>query len=418
MERFINAIASDLEEGGFREVTGTTLRRNLTTAVQAALPLLKEQEGGGHAQPGGRVMLGDQAERARFEAWVKNHVSSLARAADGEYASNFTHALWSAWLAALSAQPSPGGQDGLSERSPVDYAIEHGGYLATAAKQLLEARNVLDGLVLRHEELDDVDDDEMEAAQDGVRDANSSLRIAIHEFEKRRDRALAARQPVEFERAIPTRRRESAVELLLSLGFVWNNQRWEDRRHPVGEPVTVEAVATVRRNGDGDRYIDWLTEGGIADLEVGDVLMVSDRAITDEDGSGEVYAAPPAQAVDLGAVRALLQRRIEQWRSHLPDDPGAPGTREIETKGEHDYNNDVRIYREGIAVMEEVLALTDSQAVGNVQALQLDRYDAGLLSDVGGGDTAWWLDYLRSELARAHDHYQHQVNPAKEAGNG
>ncbi|AYZ71314.1 hypothetical protein EGY09_15385 [Stenotrophomonas maltophilia] len=73
----------------------------------------------------------------------------------------------------------------------------------------------------------------------------------------------------------------------------------------------------------------------------------------------------PAQAVDLGAVRALLQRRIEQWRSHLPADPGAPGTREIETKGEHDYNNDVRIYREGIAVMEEVLSKIDGQAVGN-----------------------------------------------------
>jgi len=75
-------------------------------------------------------------------------------------------------------------------------------------------------------------------------------------------------------------------------------------------------------------------------------------------------AAPPAQAVDLGPVRALLQRRIGQWRSHLPADTGAPGTREIETKGEHDYNNDVRIYREGIAVMEEVLSKVDSQAVG------------------------------------------------------
>jgi hypothetical protein len=61
-------------------------------------------------QPGGRVRLGNLAERARFEAWVKNHVSSLARAADGAYASNLTHALWCAWQAALSAQPSPGGQ--------------------------------------------------------------------------------------------------------------------------------------------------------------------------------------------------------------------------------------------------------------------------------------------------------------------
>ena len=77
-------------------------------------------------------------------------------------------------------------------------------------------------------------------------------------------------------------------------------------RQPVAEPVTVEAVATVRRNGDGDRYIDWLTEGGIADLEVGDVLMVSDRAITDEDGSGEVYTAAPAQAVDLEQFRPAV----------------------------------------------------------------------------------------------------------------
>lgn len=79
---------------------------------------------------------------------------------------------------------------------------------------------------------------------------------------------------------------------------------------------------------------------------------------------GNAAAPIPAQAVDLDAMRALLQRRIEQWRSHLPADPGAPGTREIETNGEHDYNNDVRIYREGIAVMEEVLSKIDSQAVG------------------------------------------------------
>ncbi|MDT3556322.1 hypothetical protein ROV95_09315 [Stenotrophomonas maltophilia group sp. msm1] len=81
-------------------------------------------------------------------------------------------------------------------------------------------------------------------------------------------------------------------------------------RQPVGEPITVEAVATVRRWATGDRYIDWLTEGGIADLEVGDVLMVSDRAITDEDGSGEVYAAPPAQAVDTWPV---IERVAKNW---------------------------------------------------------------------------------------------------------
>jgi len=34
-----------------------------------------------------------------------------------------------------------------------------------------------------------------------------------------------------------------------------------------------------------------------------------------------------------------------------------------------------------------------------------DRYDAGLLNDFGGGDVAWWHEYLRAELERAHDFY-------------
>lgn len=41
IDSFVNAIACDLEEGGFRQVSGTTLRRTLTEAVSAALPLLQ-----------------------------------------------------------------------------------------------------------------------------------------------------------------------------------------------------------------------------------------------------------------------------------------------------------------------------------------------------------------------------------------
>lgn len=43
-EKFVNAIACDLEEGGFRQVSGTMLRRTLATAVSAALPLLPPAE--------------------------------------------------------------------------------------------------------------------------------------------------------------------------------------------------------------------------------------------------------------------------------------------------------------------------------------------------------------------------------------
>jgi len=32
-----------------------------------------------------------------------------------------------------------------------------------------------------------------------------------------------------------------------------------------------------------------------------------------------------------------------------------------------------------------------------------DEYDAGLLSDDGGGDVEWWQDYLRAEIGRAND---------------
>lgn len=126
------------------------------------------------------------------------------------------------------------------------------------------------------------------------------------------------------------------------------NMRHLAARQPVGAPITVEAVATVRRNGDGDRYIDWLTEGGIADLEVGDVLMVSDRAITDEDGSGEVYATPRAQAVDLGQFRPAVELMEWQERGHAhPDFPEGNPEKHAEAL--------------------RLLALIDSKAVSNGQ---------------------------------------------------
>lgn len=51
-------------------------------------------------QPGGRVRLGDQAERARFEAFLSGNPLIALSAGTA----------WQVWQAALSAQPSPGGQ--------------------------------------------------------------------------------------------------------------------------------------------------------------------------------------------------------------------------------------------------------------------------------------------------------------------
>ncbi len=191
-------------------------------------------------QPGGRVRLGDQAERAPWRSmdtcprdgtvvrlrWGEDHVSpgwwsapvSPVQNDDGTWPSDtggfpwafidfnngsafVNHAVdteygpthWAAYTA-LSAQPSPGGQGEALASLPL--------------YRLADDANGNRGL---------------------HRDDTGSW-VKLQDIE----RALAARQPVEFERAIPTRRRESAVELLLQLGFVWNNQRWEDRRQPVG----------------------------------------------------------------------------------------------------------------------------------------------------------------------------------------
>lgn len=43
-------------------------------------------------------------------------------------------------------------------------------------------------------------------------------------------------------------------------------------------------------------------------------------------------------------------------------------------------------------------------------AIRLEFYDAGFLNTHGGGDTKWWCDYIRSELVRAYDFYQSQLD--------
>lgn len=39
-----------------------------------------------------------------------------------------------------------------------------------------------------------------------------------------------------------------------------------------------------------------------------------------------------------------------------------------------------------------------------------EAYDAGLLNDYGGGNVEWWHDYMRAELARAHEFYEEQLS--------
>lgn len=99
-------------------------------------------------QPGGRVRLGDQAERARFESWATAQgfdpsvrlMLTSHPPQDGGYADNWLQRLWQEWQAALSAQPSPGGQgDSRSEKAET-FLRQYLTYLRSSPRQGLRPR--------------------------------------------------------------------------------------------------------------------------------------------------------------------------------------------------------------------------------------------------------------------------------------
>ncbi|HEP1207464.1 TPA: hypothetical protein QEN11_22665 [Stenotrophomonas maltophilia] len=273
-------------------------------------------------QPGGRVRLGDQAERARFEAWVKNHISNLARAADGEYASNFTHALWSAWQAALSAHPSPGGQE-------VPRCARH-------------CQNGFADICLASQ-------------RDGVICPEDSCDID----DRMRHNHLAARQPVNglswadywTERGQPDAAHDFDA---FSRAEAWALQRFPDARQPVGEPEPYivgnqyftragDLVRFVAVHNEGSSYECMEDEAGVNRYTRRDFGRVTGSAhdYSDPRNTPPLYAAPPAQAVDMTAAQAVAVYDAVTRRNF---------TRDVKT--DEDKARTV------------MAALTDNQAVG------------------------------------------------------
>lgn len=48
--------------------------------------------------------------------------------------------------------------------------------------------------------------------------------------------------------------------------------------------------------------------------------------------------------------------------------------------------------------------------IQSVTASTLTDYDSGLINDYGGGDTGWWMDYIRLEVDAANEHWRQQLN--------
>lgn len=271
-------------------------------------------------KPGGMVRLGDQAERAKFEAWVKNHVSSLARAADGDYASNFTHALWSAWQAALAAQPSPGGQ-------------------GDARRQWLEVRGLAAGIV---KNLQAFADSPHKGAWCGALDDALSFADQIEkDAAAAYESILAARQPV----GEPVAATDAMVEAALQSTVANNASPWrqvvasEDHADFISDmraainaalaarpsPITAEATTTSTQTvPDHCDRIFW--QHNYYQLPIGPTdhkkptkrrqaaveTVLSLGYLWRNDEWTAPPAKQPAQAVDLGQFRPLARYVIEQ----------------------------------------------------------------------------------------------------------
>lgn len=293
-------------------------------------------------QPGGRVRLGDQAERARFEVWLatqhdqgSEHVMATVGATDDRYQSPVTSSMWSAWQAANSARE--GGRingwqviDGVRVYSAYAHAsilddqqyVRYEDYLAALSAQPSpggqDARVQFDAWL----EANSIDTTRW---GDG-----EYTDPAAHNYWRAWQAALAARQPVGYSGARTCGDERPCINCYSDQGDCLGPAPSQDSTH---QPVLQEPVAWISRiRCVGAEYGKEI----YGKLPVQSLNPLYYEHIP-------LYTAPPAQAVDLGKF--------------VPDPKTVPDCF-AEDDSDAQYNsgwNDCR---------DAVLALIDSKAVG------------------------------------------------------
>lgn len=106
-----------------------------------------------------------------------------------------------------------------------------------------------------------------------------------------------------------------------------------------------------------------------------------------------------------GRACATKDEAISAWNRRTPSPSSATGKEEV--AAHNNKGEDARSW--AIHPDYNPTSPSNPPSVEAEPTLDLAAYDAGLLSDYGGGNVEWWQDYLRSELATAHEFYQLQV---------
>lgn len=241
-------------------------------------------------KPGGMVRLGDQAERARFEAWLatqhdqgSEHVMATVSATDDRYQSPVTSSMWSAWQAANSARE--GGR--INGWKVVDGVRVYSAY---AHASILD-----DQQYVRYEDyLAALSAQPSPGDQDAL-DLDSVLSLAdVHAEESRED----------------------GVRLLDRgglLAFAQDVAAALAARQPVGEPVCADCGTQVLFECTGCSRSNYPT---LMQGAIGEIVYSGEGGLQIEFYDGKplapmkLYAAPPAQAVDLGPT---FQDGVADW---------------------------------------------------------------------------------------------------------
>lgn len=348
-------------------------------------------------QPGGRVRLGDQAERARFEAWAEGASLNIARFNDGGYCDERTVSAWLAWL---SAQPSPGGQDALIDAlaDDVESCVSDAcGYLASSSgwddygiyrDDAAERYRALPDRIRELAARQPVDPERghidpswslHDRVEFALRDAGFDLDEAAFVAESvtaHQNAAVSAfsRQPVELIAQKVGDYRVTVAEdaITVSRGrdivFAYSAGDAEpiNARQPVGdcsESALYEAVGNLLEapGSWASGYTDALhdlreaySRYGQKPVMQGPLAQVSSKSFN-SDGTSNIITpalplgtklyASPAQAVDLGQLSDLHVATLRDMREHM-----AAGTLSL---------NDWKGF--GTATLDAVLALIDSR---------------------------------------------------------